>query len=630
MGIMARVKAGDYSHLMKAWPSRLVEFAAKKRKAGAKKEDRGTKDSPKCKTGNYQCRGKKGVACIPNSKGCSTDLKNINPARRQYIEAVVAGLKAEGAKPKTARIGRKLGAPIVELTPEQYGKALALNISQLKLVRGDVTREQLKAIGVNVDNRKSIEKPTNDIVPLDGTRSAKARLNDETRPEVLREIAKNTDDPELQKAASELLRSMDATDKALGDMKGLTKPKTKLQQVVAEKDAALRLNPNASDFEMVDNSAIRGLGAGDPELANLIKRAGMAIKPSVLTPDGMGENGEMFRVVAGGDVADAAARAYREERSPQLELAAAIVTNTPESAKRQADLLAGDTGWSIPRGAMAPDLASLGGMVRGTSDTTASSRMFSFNHSDITAPKNSFDQQEIDSIAREILRTGGLVQPIPLVQTGRATAAADASFEPIAGFKAYAAAQRARELDPQGAEMFRGILVDPNNAAELDQVQRFYGATPPAQRAPLTKRERVQMKEDMSKAFEMLGIENKKQLENEFPDLLKGKDLSSPSGWTQLRNQLEQIQSEVGDLSLKSLEEGNAFLKASLLRVNKLQNLRDQILSEAGDVNLKSVEDSIARINETSDKKAEEAADLDWTRIQLDALYDPNIHIEDL
>lgn len=575
MGIMARVKAGDYSHLMKAWPSRLVEFAAKKRKAGGKKEDRGTKDSPKCKTGNYQCRGKKGVACIPNSKGCSTDLKNINPARRQYIEAVVEGLKAEGAKPKTARIGRKLGAPIVELTPEQYGKALALNISQLKLVRGDVTREQLKAIGVNVDNRNPIEKPT-------------------------------------------------------GDMKGLTKPKTKLQQVVAEKDAALRLNPNASDFEMVDNSAIRGLGAGDPELANLIKRAGMAIKPSVLTPDGMGEDGEMFRVVAGGDVADAAARAYREERSPQLELAAAIVTSNPESAKRQADLLAGDTGWNIPRGAMAPDLASLGGMVRATSDTTASSRMFSFNHSDITAPKNSFDQQEIDSIAREILRTGGLVQPIPLVQTGRATAAADASFEPIAGFKAYAAAQRARELDPQGAEMFRGILVDPNNAAELDQVQRFYGATPPAQRTPLTKRERVQMKEDMSKAFEMLGIENKKQLEKEFPDLLKGKDLSSPSGWTQLRNQLEQIQSEVGDLSLKSLEEGEAFLKASLLRVNKLQNLRDQILSEAGDVNLKSVEDSIARINETSDKKAEEAADLEWTRIQLNALYDPNIHIEDL
>jgi hypothetical protein len=131
-------------------PAAYLEYAAKKRKAAKDKEKRDRND-PKCNTGNYQCRGKKGVACIPKSKGCSTDLKNINPARRQYIETIVNGLKAEGAKPKTARIGRKLGAPIVELTPEQYGKAMEMNISQLKLMRGDATREQLRAIGVDVD-----------------------------------------------------------------------------------------------------------------------------------------------------------------------------------------------------------------------------------------------------------------------------------------------------------------------------------------------------------------------------------------------------------------------------------------------------------------------------------------------
>jgi hypothetical protein len=133
-------------------PAAYLEYAAKKAKAkaGAKKE-KGDKNNPKCSTGNYQCRGKKGVACIPKSKGCNYDLSNVPPERKAYIEAAVEGLKAEGAKPKTARIGRKLGAPIVELTPEQYGKALEMNISQLKLMRGDATREQLREIGVDVD-----------------------------------------------------------------------------------------------------------------------------------------------------------------------------------------------------------------------------------------------------------------------------------------------------------------------------------------------------------------------------------------------------------------------------------------------------------------------------------------------
>jgi hypothetical protein len=143
-------------------PAAYLEYAAKKRKAAKDKEKRDRND-PKCNTGNYQCRGKKGVACIPKSKGCSTDLKNINPARRQYIETIVNGLKAEGAKPKTARIGRKLGAPIVELTPEQYGKALGMNISQLKLMRGDATREQLRAIGVDVDGVVNKPKAKPDV-----------------------------------------------------------------------------------------------------------------------------------------------------------------------------------------------------------------------------------------------------------------------------------------------------------------------------------------------------------------------------------------------------------------------------------------------------------------------------------
>jgi hypothetical protein len=141
-------------------PAAYLEYAAKKAKAkaGAKKE-KGDKNNPKCNTGNYQCRGKKGVACIPKSKGCNYDLSNVPPERKAYIEAAVEGLKAEGAKPKTARIGRKLGAPIVELTPEQYGKALEMNISQLKLVRGDATREQLREIGVDVDGGTAQKNP---------------------------------------------------------------------------------------------------------------------------------------------------------------------------------------------------------------------------------------------------------------------------------------------------------------------------------------------------------------------------------------------------------------------------------------------------------------------------------------
>lgn len=56
MGIMQRVKAGDYSHLMKAWPS-MAEFAAK-RKSLAKKTNEPQEDSPTSKSQTCRIGGK--------------------------------------------------------------------------------------------------------------------------------------------------------------------------------------------------------------------------------------------------------------------------------------------------------------------------------------------------------------------------------------------------------------------------------------------------------------------------------------------------------------------------------------------------------------------------------------------
>lgn len=140
--------------------SDALNFAAK-RKPGGKKKESGSKDDPKCSADNYQCRGSKGVACISKKKGCRADLDKqvVSPERKQYIDETIEKLKEAGKSPPKVRIGRKLGAPITDISWEQYAKALELNVSGRKLSVGDATREQLKAIGVDVDGLTA--KPVN-------------------------------------------------------------------------------------------------------------------------------------------------------------------------------------------------------------------------------------------------------------------------------------------------------------------------------------------------------------------------------------------------------------------------------------------------------------------------------------
>lgn len=93
------------------------------------------------------------MACISKKKGCRADLDKqvVSPERKQYIDETIEKLKEAGKSPPKVRIGRKLGAPITDISWEQYAKALELNVSGRKLSVGDATREQLKAIGVDVD-----------------------------------------------------------------------------------------------------------------------------------------------------------------------------------------------------------------------------------------------------------------------------------------------------------------------------------------------------------------------------------------------------------------------------------------------------------------------------------------------
>jgi hypothetical protein len=132
-------------------PAAYLEYAAKKAKAkaGAKKDKRDRND-PKCNTGNYQCRGKKGVACIPKSKGCRSDLSNVPPERKAYIDETIRKLRIGGKEPPDVRTSRKLDAPRVKITWEQYRKALELNVSGRDLSVGGVPRSKLEKIGINL------------------------------------------------------------------------------------------------------------------------------------------------------------------------------------------------------------------------------------------------------------------------------------------------------------------------------------------------------------------------------------------------------------------------------------------------------------------------------------------------
>jgi hypothetical protein len=390
--------------------SGAIDFAAKKRKAGTDKDKRDRND-PKCNTGNYQCRGKKGVACIPKSKGCRADLGNVNPARKAYIDATIKALQAEGAKPTIARVGRKLGAPSVQLTPEQYGKALELNISQRSLIRGDATREQLRAIGVDIDG--------------------------------------------LQPPAP--------------------KPQTKLEKAKAEQDARAKLTDTpAGRFLTVDAASLTTDTKPDPAIVDLIERSnGILLRPPVLSESGL----EEFNAVTNPEIAAAAKAAYERSGNTALEMFPAIVTKDPAAAQRQAALLANDTGVEIPSSYIDPR----GGMSaeKRADFDTASARFSTMDLAlirDPNAATRNFDPTEIDTLAREMLASGDTIAPIPLAMTKPIGEGVDGDGEyaPIAGFKALAAANRARELDPM-FDKVASNFVDLDNPAEVEQLRRFYG-----------------------------------------------------------------------------------------------------------------------------------------------------------
>ena len=555
--------------------SGAIDFAAKKRKAGTDK-DKGTKESPKCKAGNYQCRGKKGVACIPKSKGCRADLSNVNPARKAYIDATIKALQAEGAKPTIARVGRKLGAPSVQLTPEQYGKALELNISQRSLIRGDATREQLRAIGVDVDglqqnptkpdvgsssaaftrldattppSKDSAQKVADmqakalskgygaidDIkdVPLDQLNPGVARYVESLRANSDRSpndilLVKNGDFymtyfDDAQKLAVSLDREASGTqlvkdlppfgqkspiptavqfagfpDHALGrygaDIVGAgfniviadppdpaqppaPKPQTKLEKAKAEQDARAKLTDTpAGRFFTVDAASLTTDTKPDPAIVDLIERSnGILLRPPVLSESGL----EEFSAVTNPEIAAAAKAAYERSGNTALEMFPAIVTKDPAAAQRQAALLANDTGVEIPSSYIDPR----GGMSaekRADFDTAAArfSTMDLALIRDPNAATRNFDPTEIDTLAREMLASGDTIAPIPLAMTKPIGEGldGDGEYAPVAGFKALAAANRARELDPM-FDKVASNFVDLDNPAEVEQLRRFYGDT---------------------------------------------------------------------------------------------------------------------------------------------------------
>lgn len=103
-----------------------------------------------------------------------------------------------------------------------------------------------------------------------------------------------------------------------------------------------------------------------------------------------------------------------------------------------------------------------------------------------TTPRSNFKVDQLETLAKSILETGGLLSPLLLKQTG------PESYEVLAGDLEYYAAVRAKEIDPRKGEMVNAFVIPPKQQeAAVAQSALLSPSAPqptdsPAQPSPAT------------------------------------------------------------------------------------------------------------------------------------------------
>lgn len=109
----------------------------------------------------------------------------------------------------------------------------------------------------------------------------------------------------------------------------------------------------------------------------------------------------------------------------------------------------------------------------------------------------------------------------------------------------------------------------------------------------------MKMQEIKQEVYSLTCTKSTRQLKQERPDLVTGKDLRYKLEWQAIFEKIKQLRSQNLDISLADLETSDKMLKESLFKVGKLAGI------------------------------SEKEIELDWQKIKLDAQF-KDIHIEEL
>ena len=90
-----------------------------------------------------------------------------------------------------------------------------------------------------------------------------------------------------------------------------------------------------------------------------------------------------------------------------------------------------------------------------------------------STPRETFAPEELEGLAQAILATGGLIQPIVVLELKKYF-----KYELISGAKEYWASVRASELDPTKGEMANAMILQPEQVAPAKAQRAFLAPTP--------------------------------------------------------------------------------------------------------------------------------------------------------
>lgn len=209
MGIMQRVRDGDYSHLLRKPP----EFAARKRASRA--DDSKSKECTRSDGTKYR---------IPIAKVCGGAKTQKKGAETPKAKAAAAGVKKEADKIKQAgsfkgAIGGLKNGKQYDITPEMSAFAQKMGVSDRQLANGRVPKSVQPDLIKEFDRLSAGGKPETSekggaIVP---TKSALQRAQEETDKRKARNKTPEERAAQFGRLASSLVDTIDQAQRRLED-----------------------------------------------------------------------------------------------------------------------------------------------------------------------------------------------------------------------------------------------------------------------------------------------------------------------------------------------------------------------------------------------------------------------------